>query len=437
MVQPPSPERSGERIAKLLARAGVASRREVERMSADGRVKLNDQVLTTPATVLPNLKGVTVDDKAVKAAEAARLFLFHKPAGLLTAERDHSGRPTIYTALRNALPQGTARMMPVGRLDFNTEGLLLLTNDGELKRAMELPSSGIPRTYRARTFGTVTQEQLEDLSDGIEIDGIRYGSINANMERSAGRNQWIEVTITEGKNREVRRVLEHLGLEVSRLIRIAYGPFHLLDLPRGAAVEIRPQDVEKFVKALSGGNPNEIAGLTMKAQAAPVREPRVLAEPEKPRPKPGKFSPSGGGGRREAADGRGADAEKRRAPPHPLRQPAQRAVHPERPAFRPAEGAATSPKGRGLERPGHTEPSSPTGRRAARGENSVDTRRAAAADRRTSPKPPRKADDRDRGEKLLDRPKEHRKPSGWAKAKAPRRPGKPGGKGPNTPRQGK
>ena len=246
----PSPERAGERIAKLLARAGVASRREVERMIADGRIKLNGDVLTTPATVLPNLKGVTVDDKPVKAPEPPRLFAFHKPAGLITAERDPAGRPTIYTALRNALPKNAGRVMPVGRLDFNTEGLLLLTNDGELKRAMELPSSGIPRTYRARTFGTVSQEQLEELIEGIEIDGVRYGSINANMERSTGRNQWIEVTITEGKNREVRRVLEHLGLEVSRLIRTAYGPFELLDLPRGQAVEIPQLNVERFRKAL-------------------------------------------------------------------------------------------------------------------------------------------------------------------------------------------
>lgn len=242
--------RSGDRIAKLLARAGVASRREVERMIADGRVKIGDEVITTPNTVLTSLKGVTVDGKAVKAPEPARLFIFHKPAGLITAERDPAGRPTIYTALRNALPANAGRVMPIGRLDFNTEGLLLLTNDGGLKRTMELPATGLPRTYRARTFGDITQDQLEELIEGIEIDGIRYGSINANMERRTGRNQWIEVTITEGKNREVRRVLEHLGLEVSRLIRTAYGPFELLDLPRGQAVEIRQIEVERFIKGL-------------------------------------------------------------------------------------------------------------------------------------------------------------------------------------------
>jgi 23S rRNA pseudouridine2605 synthase len=250
----PAP-RSGERIAKLLARAGIASRREVERMIEQGRVKLGEETITTANTVLPNLKGVTVDGKAVKAPEPPRLFIFHKPAGLLTAERDPAGRPTIYTALRNALPPGTPRLMPIGRLDFNTEGLLLLTNDGELKRAMELPSSGVPRTYRARTFGAITQERLESLIEGIEIDGVRYGRIDANMERSTGRNQWIELTITEGKNREIRRVLEHMGLEVSRLIRTSYGPFELLDLPRGAAVEIRQLDVEKFRKGLKGLGP--------------------------------------------------------------------------------------------------------------------------------------------------------------------------------------
>ncbi|MGH6786853.1 MAG: pseudouridine synthase [Novosphingobium sp.] len=242
--------RSGERIAKLLARAGVASRREVERMIAEGRIKLGENLVTTPATLLESLKGVSVDGKPVKAPEAARLFAFHKPGGMLTAERDFSGRPTIYNALRNALPQGTSRVMPVGRLDLNTEGLLLLTNDGELKRAMELPSSGIPRTYRARTFGEVSQAQLEALSEGVTIEGMRYGSINANMERRTGRNQWLELTLTEGKNREVRRVLEYLGLQVSRLLRTRYGPFELLDLPRGAAVEIRAVEVERFAKSL-------------------------------------------------------------------------------------------------------------------------------------------------------------------------------------------
>lgn len=241
---------AGDRIAKLLARAGVASRREVERMIADGRVAIEGKVLDTPAIKLLNLRGVTVDGKPVGRAEEARLYAFHKPSGLITAERDPAGRPTIYDALRNALPKGTPRLMPVGRLDFTTEGLLLLTNDGELKRAMELPSSGIPRTYRARAFGDITQAQLDDLSHGVEIDGMRYGSIEADLERGSGRNRWIVLTLTEGKNREVRNVLEHLGLEVSRLLRTGYGPFDLADLPRGQAVQIRHADVERFIGTL-------------------------------------------------------------------------------------------------------------------------------------------------------------------------------------------
>ena len=255
MSNEPRPEGDrpeGDRIAKLLARAGVASRREVERMIADGRVKIGEEVVKTPATFLTTLRGVSVDGKPVAKPERTRLFAFHKPVGLLTAERDFSGRPTIYTALRNALPKDAPRLMPVGRLDMNTEGLLLMTNDGGFKRQLELPSSEIPRTYRARTFGEITQEQLETLMEGVEIDGMRYDRIDANLERRTGRNQWVELTLTEGKNREVRRVLEYFGLEVSRLIRTAYGAFHLLDLPRGAAVEIRKEDVERFRSSLKG-----------------------------------------------------------------------------------------------------------------------------------------------------------------------------------------
>ncbi len=240
----------GDRIAKLLARAGVASRREIERMIDDRRIKIGDEFVTTPATFLTSLRGVTVDGKPVAKPERTRLFAFHKPTGLLTAERDFSGRPTIYTALRNALPKDTPRLMPIGRLDMNTEGLLLLTNDGEFKRLLELPATEVSRTYRARTFGDVSQEQLESLMDGIEIEGMRYAPIDANLERRTGRNQWIELSLAEGKNREVRRVLEHLGLEVSRLIRTAYGPFGLADLPRGAAQEIRKEDIERFRSSL-------------------------------------------------------------------------------------------------------------------------------------------------------------------------------------------
>ncbi len=231
-----------ERIAKLLARAGVASRREIERMIAEGRITLNGEKVETPATLLKSLNGVAVDGKPVKQAEPTKLFLFHKPAGCLTAERDHKGRKTIY----DLLPTDLGRVMPIGRLDYSTEGLLLLTNDGEFKRQMELPKTGIERSYRARAFGTISQEQLEELIHGIEIDGTRYGRIDANLERRTGHNQWIEMTITEGKNREVRRVLEHFGLEVNRLIRTRYGPFVIGDLAPGAVGEIRQVDLIKY-----------------------------------------------------------------------------------------------------------------------------------------------------------------------------------------------
>ena len=279
--------REGERIAKLLARAGVASRREAERMIAEGRVKLGEEIITSPATVLKSLRDVTVDGNPVKAPEPARLFVFHKPAGLLTAERDPRGRPTIYAALRNSLPKDTPRVMPIGRLDLNTEGLLLLTNDGELKRAMELPASGIPRTYRARTYGEISQAQLETLMEGTTIDGVHYGQINANMERRTGRNQWIELTLTEGKNREVRRVLESLGLEVSRLLRVRYGPFELGDLPRGQTAEIRPTDLERFratLKTLPKQAPRPADGAERDRNAHPRRSgpPRRKPDPSRP-----------------------------------------------------------------------------------------------------------------------------------------------------------
>jgi 23S rRNA pseudouridine2605 synthase len=242
----PRDTRETHRIAKLLARAGIASRREIERMIGEGRIAIDGQVVETPATLLASLHGVTVDGKPVKAPAPARLFRFHKPAGLLTTERDPKGRPTIY----DRLPKGLPRVMPVGRLDMNTEGLLLLTTDGGLKRQLELPATGVERSYRARVFGEVSQAQLEALIEGVEIDGIRYGSIDANLERRTGRNGWVEMRLREGKNREVRRVLEHLGLQVSRLIRTAYGPFPLGDLPAGAVDEIRQHDLVAFRKTL-------------------------------------------------------------------------------------------------------------------------------------------------------------------------------------------
>lgn len=270
---PPKTAGASQRIAKLLARAGIASRREIERMIAEGRVALNGTVLDTPATLLNSLHGVTVDGQPVAEAAPARLFRYHKAAGLLTAERDFTGRPTIY----DQMPEGLPRVIPVGRLDLNTEGLLLLTTDGELKRELELPSTGVERSYRARAYGQVSQEQLEDLMLGIEIEGVRYGPINANIERRTGANLWIEMTLTEGKNREVRRVLEYLGLQVSRLIRTRYGPFFLGDLPPGDVDEIRQADLITFRTVLSKPGGGKAASNLQFA----VRQ-RVIEPVEKP-----------------------------------------------------------------------------------------------------------------------------------------------------------
>ncbi len=243
----PQPRDEGpQRIAKLLARAGIASRREIERMIAEGRIALNGEKVTTPATLLADVTGLTVDGRPVRPAKATRLYRFYKPPATLTAAHDPKGRATIY----DRLPKGLPRLMPVGRLDYMTEGLLLLTNDGELKRQLELPRTGVVRTYRARAFGAVTQGQLEELAEGITIDGIHYGSIDANLERRTGRNAWIELSLTEGKNREVRRVLAHLGLQVSRLIRTAYGPFDVAGLEPAAIDEIDRAALDEFRRSL-------------------------------------------------------------------------------------------------------------------------------------------------------------------------------------------
>lgn len=269
-----------QRIAKLLARAGIASRREIERMIEDRRIALDGVPLETPAAIVTSLKGITVDGNPVAAAEPTRLFRYHKTAGLLTAERDMRGRATIY----DKLPRDMPRTVPVGRLDLNTEGLLLMTTDGALKRRLELPSTGVPRSYRARAYGPVTQEQLEELIHGIEIDGVRYGQIDANLERRTGRNVWIEMTLKEGKNREVRRVLEHLGLRVSRLIRTRYGPFALDDLPAGAVEEVKQNELVAFLKELDAAPRDEapapIAGPALRKQWR-IKPPKPLEKLER------------------------------------------------------------------------------------------------------------------------------------------------------------
>jgi 23S rRNA pseudouridine2605 synthase len=218
-------------------------------MIAEGRVALNGQVLETPATILKSLEGVTVDGKPVAEADVTRIFLFHKPSGFLTAARDPGGRPTIY----DALPQGLPRLVPVGRLDMNTEGLLLLTNDGELKRALELPANAVPRTYRVRALGEVRQQDLEALALGVTLDGMHYGPVDASVDRRAradGANIWLTMTLTEGKNREVRKLCEAMGLKVSRLIRTSYGPFHLGDLVARGVQEVPGPMVANLKRSL-------------------------------------------------------------------------------------------------------------------------------------------------------------------------------------------
>jgi 23S rRNA pseudouridine2605 synthase len=229
----------GERVAKFLARAGVCSRRDAERLIAEGRVKLNGKVLDTPAVKVTAKDRVSVDGRPIGAAEPTRLWRYHKPSGLVTTHRDPAGRATVF----EHLPKDMPRVISVGRLDLSSEGLLLLTNDGALARRLELPANGWLRRYRARAFGRVEQAELDRLKDGITVDGVRYGPIEAKLERAAA-NSWITLSLSEGKNREVRRVLEALGLKVNRLIRIAYGPFQLGTLAPGAVEEI-PRKVLK------------------------------------------------------------------------------------------------------------------------------------------------------------------------------------------------
>lgn len=229
----------GERIAKYLARAGVASRRECETLIENGKVSVNGERLTSPAFKVTGRETIKVYNKIVSAPEPARLWRYHKPAGLITSNNDPAGRRTVHDELPKTLP----RVITIGRLDLNTEGLLLLTNDGGLARAMELPKNELPRAYRARAHGLVDEKKLAALKNGIEVDGVKFGSITAELERSTGMNNWLTVSLMEGKKREVRRALEAVGLQVNRLIRVSYGPFLLGDLKPGAVEEITPRDL--------------------------------------------------------------------------------------------------------------------------------------------------------------------------------------------------
>jgi 23S rRNA pseudouridine2605 synthase len=241
----------GDRIAKVLSRAGIASRREAERMIEAGRVAVNGQTIESPALNVGASDRITVDGTPVEAPDRPRLWLYHKPAGLVTSAADEKGRPTVF----EALPEGMPRVMSVGRLDLNSEGLLLLTNDGGIKRRLELPSTGWLRKYRVRVKGAPTDADLAPLRQGVEVDGVRYRAMEVRLDRQQGANAWLTIGLREGKNREIRRALGDLGFQVNRLIRVSYGPFRLGELAAGAVEEVRPR-----VMADQLGLPDLVAG---------------------------------------------------------------------------------------------------------------------------------------------------------------------------------
>lgn len=361
----PEPKRT-ERIAKALARAGIASRREVERLIGLGHVAVNGKILDTPATLVTRDDVITVNGKPVGAAEATRVWRYHKPAGLVTSHMDPAGRPTVF----DALPSGLPRVISVGRLDLNTEGLLLLTNDGELSRALELPTSALVRQYRARARGRITQEKLDTLKNGTTVDGIHYGPIEATIDKvkdkvgddgHAPANLWLSVSITEGKNREVRKVLESVGLTVNRLIRLAYGPFQLGTLPVGSVEEIGPRVIREMLaehirpENLPQGNtvetPAPIPGRRPRGPVVVGKSGSALSDPSR---KPSRVR-AAGAATTEAAER--AETGRRAPKKEGWAKAAPRTSHPKR-DFKPRAGA---PGAEGSDRPKRAYGPRPTG----------------------------------------------------------------------------
>jgi len=283
---PPPAPKSAERIAKVMARAGVASRREAEAWIAAGRVSVNGTAIASPAFNVTAADRIAVDGKPLPQRERTRLFLFHKPRGVLTTASDTHGRPTVFDALPKELP----RLISVGRLDMNTEGLLLLTNDGGLARALELPATGWLRRYRVRAFGAVTQDRLDTLRNGIEVDGVRYGSIEATLDRVQGSNVWLTFAMREGKNREIRNVLRALDLHVNRLIRLSFGPFQLGELEDGAIEEVKTRTLREQI----GPRLAAQAGADFSSEIVPPRPPQDDDRRERAAPrKPSRTRPAG------------------------------------------------------------------------------------------------------------------------------------------------
>ena len=290
--QSEAPEETGERIAKRLARVGIASRRDAEELIAAGRVKVNGKILETPAFNVSQSDVIHLDGMEIPPIERTRLFLFHKPAGVVTTNRDPEGRKTVFDVLPADLP----RLMTIGRLDINTEGLLLLTNDGGLSRVLELPATGWLRRYRVRVHGKVEESALAKLREGIAVDGVFYGAVEASLDREQGSNAWLTIGLREGKNREVKNILGALGLDVTRLIRISYGPFQLNELPEGHVLEIKGRMLREQLgeRLIEESGANFDAEIVKPFSNKPVRRVERLEE-DAPRPKPARSEIGEGG----------------------------------------------------------------------------------------------------------------------------------------------
>lgn len=309
---------TGDRIAKVMARAGLCSRREAETWIAAGRVAINGRILSSPAVKIGPSDRVEVDGQPLPDRQRTRLWLYHKPRGLVTTNKDPEGRPTVFEKLPDALP----RVLTVGRLDINTEGLLLLTNDGGLARVLELPDTGWLRRYRVRVHGRIEQSVLDGLKDGIVVDGMIYGAIEANLDRVQGANCWLTIGLREGKNREVKRVLEHLGVTVTRLIRVSYGPFQLGDLEEGTVKEIRGRTLRdqlgtKLAKAAKADFDAPVEPAPKPAKPSPEKAKRKgtkADEAEQPKRNPRRRAgkPAGSDKRRPPRKTSGSRADRRR-----------------------------------------------------------------------------------------------------------------------------